>query len=183
MQSSLLFLVKTLSDLYLLTFLLRLLLQWIRASYYNPLAQFVLKVTSPLVRPLRRVVPSAGAIDLATLLALVLLEAAATWLLLAIAGFTAPLPIFALYVAVRLVTLALWFYTVAIFIYAMLSWFAGQGYSPIAVVLSEIVEPVLRPARRLLPPISGIDIAPALAMILLFAILIGLAGLLPPFLR
>ena len=78
--------------------------------------------------------------------------------------------------------LTLWFYAVAIFIYALLSWFAQQRYSPMGEVLGELVEPLLRPARRLLPPVAGFDIAPALVMILLFAIIIGLPGL-PPFLR
>lgn len=182
MQSSLLFLVKTLSDLYLLTFLLRFILQWMRASYYNPLAQFVWRVTNPLVRPVRRVLPSTGAIDLATLVVLVVLECAATWLLLAIVGAHVSIAVFALFVVVRLVSLTLWFYAVAIFIYALLSWFAQQRYSPMGEVLGELVEPLLRPARRLLPPVAGFDIAPALVMILLFAIIIGLPGL-PPFLR
>ena len=112
MQSSLLFLVKTLSDLYLLTFLLRFILQWMRASYYNPLAQFVWRVTNPLVRPVRRVLPSTGAIDLATLVVLVVLECAATWLLLAIVGAHVSIAVFALFVVVRLVSLTLWFYAV-----------------------------------------------------------------------
>jgi YggT family protein len=182
MQNSLLFLVKTLSDLYLLTFLLRIILQWMRAAYYNSLAQFIWKVTTPLVRPVRRILPSTTAIDLAALLVLIALECVATWVLLAIAGLHAPLPIFALFVVVRLVSLTLWFYTVAIFIYVLLSWFT-QSFSPMGAVLGELVEPVLRPARRLLPPVAGLDLAPALVMILLFAILIGLSGLIPPLLR
>lgn len=182
MQNSLLFLVKTLSDLYLLTFLLRFILQWMRASSYNPLAQFIWKVTTPLVRPVRKVLPATGAIDVATLLVLIALECVATWVLLAIAGLHPAWPAFALFVAIRLLSLTLWFYTVAIFIYALLSWFGQQTYSPMSAVLGDLVEPVLRPARRLVPPIGGLDIAPALVMILLFAILVGLPGL-PPFLR
>ena len=182
-MQSLLFLVKTLSDLYLLTFLLRFILQWMRASSYNPLAQFVWRVTNPLVRPVRRVVPGTGPIDLATLIVLLVLECAATWALLAIVGARAPIPTFALFVALRLVNLALWFYTVAIFIYALLSWFAQSAYSPMGAVLGDLVEPLLRPDRRILPPIAGLDIAPALVVILLFAILIGLQSGLPTFLR
>jgi YggT family protein len=182
MREALLFLVKTLADLYLLTFLLRFILHWMGASYYNPLAQFVIRVTNPLVKPVRRAVPRAGAIDLATLLVLIVLESGATWLLLLLDGLGAPPLIFALYVAVRIANLTLWFYTIAILIYAVLSWFGDRAYSPIGVVLGELVEPVLRPARRLLPPIGGLDLSPLLVLILLQAILIALPRL-PLFLR
>ena len=75
MQSALIFIVRALTDFYLLTFLLRFLMQWVRASYYNPLAQFVFKVTSPLVIPARRVVPSIAGLDTATLVVLAVLTA------------------------------------------------------------------------------------------------------------
>jgi YggT family protein len=180
MQNSLLFLVKTLSDLYLLTFLLRFVLQWIRGDFYNPLAQFVVRVTNPLVRPARRVVPGLGGVDLATLLVLFLLECAATWLLLKIAGFTVPAATFLFFVVLRLVSLTLWFYSVAIFVYVILSWFAG-GYSAVGAVLADVVRPLLQPVRRFLPPIGGLDLSPLLVLIVLQAASIALP--LPQFLR
>ena len=79
---------QTIGDLYLLTYLLRFVLQWVRADYYNPLAQFVLKVTNPLVVPARRLLPSAGGIDLPTLVVLIALEALVTWLLIALSRHT-----------------------------------------------------------------------------------------------
>jgi len=109
MQSALIFLVETLADLYLLTFLLRFIMQWVRASYYNPVAQFVLKVTSPLVVPARRVIPSVAGLDTATLVILIALECLATWILLRLAGSSLPLPAFLLYSVLRLVSLTLWF--------------------------------------------------------------------------
>jgi uncharacterized protein YggT (Ycf19 family) len=87
MQSALIFLVKTLADLYLLTFLLRFIMQWVRASYYNPLSQFVFKVTNPLVVPARRVLPSVAGLDTPTLVVLVILEIAVTFALLRLAAF------------------------------------------------------------------------------------------------
>ena len=78
---------------------MRFILQWVRADYYNPLAQFVLKVTNPLVVPARRLLPSAGGIDLPTLVVLIALEALITWLLIALVGIPAPDRWFALYVA------------------------------------------------------------------------------------
>lgn len=166
MQSALIFLVKALADLYLLTFLLRFILQWVRAGYYNPLSQFVLKVTSPLVIPARRVLPSVAGLDVPTLVVLVILEGIATWLLTMLAGISLPIPTFLLYVLLRLVALTLWFYTVALLAYVILSWFGGGRGNPVATVLGELVEPVLRPVRRLLPAIGGFDLSPLLVMLL-----------------
>jgi YggT family protein len=181
MQSALIFLVKTLADLYLLTFLLRFIMQWVRASYYNPLAQFVLKVTSPLVVPARRVLPSLGGLDTPTLAVLILLEIVVTFVLLRLAGISLPVPVLLLYSFLRLIALALWFYTVALFIYVLLSWFGDRGVNPMAALLGELIEPLLRPARRLLPPIGGLDLSALVVILLLQAAIIALP--LPAYLR
>lgn len=181
MQSALIFLVKTLTDLYLLTFLLRFVMQWVRASYYNPFAQFVLKVTSPLVVPARRVLPSVAGLDTPTLAVLVVLEIAATWLLLRLMGVSLPVGELLLYSILRLVALTLWFYTVALFIYVILSWFGDRGMNPMAALLGQILEPLLRPFRRLLPAIGGLDLTPLVVILLLQAAAIALP--LPGYLR
>jgi len=182
MRNSLLFLIKALTDLYLLTYLLRFILQWIRADFYNPLAQFIVKATNPLIVPARRFIPSAGGVDIPTLVVLIILEALATWLLLRVAG-TGALPVgtFALFVLLRLVTLTLWFYSVSILIYVILSWIGQRSYNPIGYILGELNEPILRPFRRALPPIGGLDLSPLLALILIQAILMAIP--LPGFLR
>jgi YggT family protein len=174
MQSALIFLVRTLTDLYMLAFLLRFILQWVRASYYNPLSQVVLKVTSPLVVPARRVLPSVAGVDAPTLVVLLALECGATFLLSALAGVVLPLPYFLLYVILRIVALTLWFYTLALFIYVLLSWFGERGGGPLAGVLADLVEPLLRPVRRVLPPIAGFDLSPLLVMLVCQAGIIAL---------
>jgi YggT family protein len=181
MLNAALFLVKTVADLYLLTFLFRFVLQRVRADFYNPLSQFVVQVTSPLVVPARRLIPSVGDIDVATLVVLVLLQCVVTWLLLAMLGATVGIDTFALYVALRLVNLTLWLYSISILIYIVLSWLAQAAYSPIAMLLGQVVGPVLRPVRRILPPIAGLDLSPWVVLLLLQAIAIGLP--LPPYLR
>ena len=181
MQSALIFLVRTLADLYLLTFLLRFILQWVRASYRNPLSQLVQKVTSPLVVPARRVLPSVAGLDLPTLVVLVLLEGIVTFVLIAIARYTMSVPGFLVLVLLRLIALTLWFYTVALFVYVLLSWFGERGGGPMGSVLAEIVEPLLRPVRRIVPPIAGLDLSPLLLMLVCQAGIIALA--LPVFLR
>ncbi len=181
MQNSLFFLVKTLSELYLLTFLLRFVLQWIRADFYNPISQFILRVTNPIVTPARRILPPARGVDIPTLAVLVVLECLATWVLLSLANATAPGLVFVQYVFFRLVRLTLWLYSISILVYVILSWIAQASYSPVAVLLGELVGPVLRPVRRLLPSIGGLDLSPLLVLIAIQALMIALP--LPPFLR
>jgi YggT family protein len=175
------YLVKTISDLYLLTFLFRFILQWVRGDFYNPLSQFIIKVTNPLVVPARRIIPSVGEVDVPTLVVLVLLECIVTWLLLTLAGTATTVETFALYVVLRLVSLTLWLYTISILVYVILSFFAQAAYSPIAMLLGNVVGPVLRPVRRILPPIGGLDLSPWLVLVVLQALMVALQ--LPPELR
>ena len=181
MLDAALFLVKAISDLYLLTYLFRFIFQRVRADFYNPLSQFIVRVTNPLVVPARRIIPSIGDFDVATLVVLVVLQGVVTWLLLAIIGASAGIDRFFLYVLLRLVNLTLWLYTISIIIYVILSWVAQATYSPIAMLLGQVVGPVLRPVRRFLPSIAGLDLSPWLVLLLLTAIRIALP--LPPFLR
>jgi len=174
MQSSLIFVVDALSGLYISTFALRFILQWIRASYQSPLAQFVLQITAPLVVPARRVLPSVRGIDLPTLVVIVVLECVATLSIFAIAGFVPPIDSFVTTVLLRLVTLTLWIYCAALFIYVVMSWLGGQLYNPSAATLAALVEPLLRPVRRLIPPIAGLDVSPVIVLILLQAVIYAL---------
>ena len=170
MRSSLFYLVKALGDLYLLAFLLRFLLQWVRADFYNPVTQAIVQITNPLVRPAQRFIPTSRSVDVPTLVLLVILEGILTWFLLRIggipAGSLAPLPVLILF---RIISLALWFYSLSILIYVILSWIGPRGRHPVAAVLAELNEPVLRPARRLIPTIAGLDLSPLLVLILVQA--------------
>jgi YggT family protein len=181
MRAALIFLFKTLMDLYLLTFLLRFVMQWARTSSHNPFAQLIYKLTSPLVIPARRLLPSIRGFDTPTLAVMIALEILATWLLFLLAGVSLPIGPLLLYALLRLIALALWFYTGALLIYVLLSWFGDRGRNPMGVLLGDLVEPVLRPARRLLPPMGGIDWSPLIVIVLLQAAMIALP--LPPGLR
>ena len=170
MRSSLFYLVKALGDLYLLAFLLRFLLQWVRADFYNPFTQAIVQITNPLVRPAARLIPTSRSVDVPTVAVLILLEGFLTWLLLYIGGIPsgtlAPLPLLILF---RLISLALWFYSVSILVYVILSWVGPGTRHPIAAVLADLNEPILRPARRLIPTIAGLDLSPLLVLILVQA--------------
>ncbi len=171
------FLLTTLFQLYIAVVLLRFLLQWARADFYNPLSQFVIKVTTPLVRPLRRLIPGFGGWDLATLVLAYLL----TMLQVALVGtqisqYTFPglldgqslnLLGVALLSLLDLFALTISLFLIAIIIQALSSWFNPGHYNPLTAVLYSVTDPLLRPARRLLPPISGIDLSPLLVLLAL----------------
>ena len=166
---TLLFLIDTFARLYLLTFLVRIMLQAVRADFYNPVSQFIVRVTNPLVVPARRVLPSLKNFDLPTLVVLVILQFIVTILLLTLRGIEPQFIMLFWSVIFQLIDLTIWTYTICIFVYVILSWIAQAGYSPIAMLLGQIVGPVLRPARRLLPPIGGLDLSPLIVLILLQA--------------
>jgi len=166
MQNALTFIFRTLLDLYIITFVLRFVLQWIRADVRNPLTQFILRVTNPLVIPVRRVVPPISGIDTATVLVVLLLEILATAVLIQLAcvGSTDPGQVI-LIAILRLIHLLLRIYLVVILVYVVLSWISPGTYNPAANLLAAIAEPVLQPIRRLIPPIAGLDLSPLFAII------------------
>ena len=177
MLDALIFLVRTFADLYLLTFLLRFIMQWARANHYNPLSQVVFKVTNPLVVPARRLLPSVAGLDMPTLVVLIVLEIVVTFVLLRLVGLSLPIPRLLFYSLLRLISLVLWFYVGALIIYAVLSWFAQPSRNPMAMLLGQLVEPLLRPARRMLPPIGGFDLSVLLVIVLLQATTIIVSSL------
>lgn len=175
MPAALIFIVKTLFELYILTFLLRFLLQWVRADFHNPLSQAIVRITNPLVVPFRRIIPGIGGQDLATLVVLVLLEIVATSGLIWLTGQSLD-PVSVLYLSfLRLIVLVIRTYQFAIFVYVLLSWISPGAYNPVTSVLSSLVAPVLNPVRRVVPSIGGLDLSPLLVLVGLQALYIAMA--------
>ncbi len=172
-MSALIFIVQTLLSLALFVVLARLLLQLARADFRNPICQAVVRLTNPLILPLRRVLPPIGKVDTASVVAIILVAIAEVAIVFAIRGITFVPPIFWLQAAaLEIAHTLLWTYFYAIILYALLSMVAPGGYSPMQSVLATVCEPVLRPFRRIIPPIAGIDLSPLWACILIQAILI-----------
>ena len=172
-MAALIFLIETLLSLALLAVLLRLLLQWSRADFRNPLARSIVQLTNPVIVPLRRLLPAIGRIDTASCVAVVVfaaLEVAVSWLL---NGFGAPPAIIWLRLTLfEILRTTLWTYFFAIFIYAMLWMIAPGVYSPAQGLLVSLCEPVLRPFRRIIRPIGGLDLSPLWAGIAIQMLLI-----------
>jgi len=164
-MAALLFIVDALLTLVVVAFLLRLLMPVVRADFRNPIGQAVLQFTNPLVMPLRKLLPPAGRIDIASVVALFALQLAKTAVLWLMAG--AGLALLPLVVAALrdLASTVLQFYFVAVLIYALLSWLAPGGYSPGAQLLHRLCDPLLAPLRRVIPPIGGLDLSALFVMI------------------
>ena len=166
-MSATVFLISTLFNLYLMVVILRLWLQMVRADFYNPLSQFVVKATHPLVGPMRKVIPSIGRLDTATLLLAIIVAAAKFITLSLLFGTGAFNPLAILILSVMDVikeTLSLMFWV--LLLRAVLSW-VSQGQSPIDNVLHQLTEPMLAPIRRIIPPIGGLDLSVLVAIIAL----------------
>ena len=164
---ALIYLISTITDLYVTAILLRLLLQWVRADFYNPLSQFLVKITNPVLVPARRLIPSIGKLDTASVVVMLILELAQLALISLIGqtdyGFQ-----FLLFFAVRKLLVALLLtYFVLIIARIVISWIANQSRHPLIPLIYQLTEPVLRPFNRLIPPIGGIDLSPLFALIAL----------------
>jgi YggT family protein len=167
------YLIDTLLSLLALAVLLRLLLQWARADFRNPLVRSLVQITNPLLVPLRRVLPAIGRIDSASVvvvIAVAMLRVSAQRLL-GHAGLPALLPWLTL-AAIQIVRSVLMVYYVGILAYALLGMIAPGTYSPAQGVLVSLCEPILRQFRRLIPPLANIDFSPLWALILIQALLL-----------
>jgi len=152
------FLISTLFDLFLMVVLLRFWLQWAKADFYNPMSQFVVKATSFAVKPLRKVIPGFGGLDLASLLLAFFVAAAKIsvlmWLIYK-SWAIQPVLIQALITVLKEgLNLVFW----VLIIRAILSW-VSQGYNPIEAVFQQLTEPMLKPIRKILPSLGGLDLS------------------------
>jgi len=175
-MDAIIFIVRTLLQVLLVTvFLLRVLLPLSRADSRNQLSQAVIRLTNPLVLPLRKLLPPIGKIDTASFAALLIVQVAATatlWLLGAYPGVAKPAQ-FMYVVLLNLLTTTVQFYTFALLLYILLSWVAPGTYSPASALLSSLCEPLLRPVRRVIPPLAGIDLSALFVIIGLQALYIA----------
>lgn len=164
------FLVKTLIELYVMVLLIRIWMQWSRCDFYNPFAQFIVKITQPIVGPLRRVIPSIGPIDTSSLLlAFILTTMKYPVLLLIQVGALSLDPMNLLVGLLSLLksagTLVFW----VIIIRSLMSWIS-QGRSPVEYVLMQLTEPMMAPIRRVIPAMGGIDFSAMVVILILYAL-------------
>ena len=167
------FVVQFIFGIYILLVLLRFLLQWVRADFYNPISQFVVQATQPVLKPLRRMVPSLGGLDTASLLLMFALQFVSLWLIFSIEGRSAGIVGLALLAVTHLLTLLIYVFMFCVFVLVILSWIQPQSYNPAIGLLNSLAAPVMRPAQRLVPPMGGLDLSP-LAVFLVLGIVLRL---------
>ncbi|MBC2689211.1 MULTISPECIES: YggT family protein [Pseudomonas] len=162
------YVLQTLGSLYLLIVLLRFVLQLVRANFYNPLCQFAVKATQPLLKPLRRIIPSVFGLDMSSLVLAILVQLALMALTLLLTYGTTGNPLQLLIwslIGVTALFLNIFFY--ALIISVILSWVAPGSHNPGAELVNQICEPALAPFRKILPNLGGLDISPILAFMVL----------------
>lgn len=170
------FLIDTLFGLYTLTFMLRFLFQWARADFYNPLSQFLVKVTNPLLVPVRRLIPGLLGLDMAALLIMFLLGFVKLSLLVSIQGGSIQPATFAVYTVAELLQLAIYIFIFTIIVQAIMSWINPHSYNPMSSLLYSLNQPLLRPIQRLLPDLGGLDLSPLIVLIILQLLLMLLVA-------
>jgi len=163
------FIINSLAQLYLLVLLLRLLMPWVGANFHNPIAQAILKLTSPLVIPVRRVLPPIGKLDTATLVVAFGVQYLTIFVIAIIRSWAPGILPIVVTSLVNLVVLSLNLFMFAIIIRVVLSWISPGNYNPAIAIIHALTEPVLRPFRRLIPSLGGIDLSPIFAIVLLSA--------------
>lgn len=166
------FLIEAVFHLFMVALLLRILLEALAADYYNPISQILLRVTDPLVRPLRGLLPNVGRISLAGIVLLLVLQVTLLLILLALSGSSLDAGTLLALAVLRLVRMLLVLYLVLIIIGVILSWVGGHMRHPIIPVIWQLTEPVLRPIRQVLPGLGGLDLSPLVALIAINFLLI-----------
>jgi YggT family protein len=158
------FLIRTFGGLFFMAVLLRFLLQIARADFYNPISQSLVKLTNPLLKPLRRVIPGAMGIDMAALVLALLIKLAMNLLLLFANGvFQANIALVLLWSVLGCVVAILNIYYFVLLASIITSWVAQGSHNPAVILVQQIAEPILAPFRRRLPAMGGIDFSPMLA--------------------
>ena len=188
------YIIQTLGSLYLLIVLLRFILQLVRADFYNPLSQFTVKATQPLLKPLRRFIPSIAGLDTASLVLAVLVQLLLMVVTLSLMGFN-PISVIPQLLVWSLIGVTSLFFKVfffALIVSVILSWVAPVSHNPGAQLVNQLCEPLLAPFRKLLPNLGGLDISPIFAFIALnlvdrfvignLAAMTGMPAMLSPFL-
>ncbi|MEH6565865.1 MAG: YggT family protein [Halopseudomonas sp.] len=162
------YIVQTLGSLYLLIVLLRFILQLVRADFYNPLSQFIVRATKPLLMPLRRIIPGYAGVDFASLVLALIIQLVLMAIIIKLMGYALPgiLQLLA-WSLVGITALFLKVFFFALIISVILSWVAPGSSNPAALLVNQLCEPVLAPIRKILPSMGGLDLSPIFAFIAL----------------
>jgi len=171
------FLIEVIFGFVILVVMLRFLLQWTRADFYNPVSQFIVKVSTPLLKPFRRAIPGVGGIDMAAIVLMLILKFVATLLTFSLSGIPVHLLVILIISITGLIKLLLYVFIFAIIISAIASWIAPAGYNPVLNLIQQLIAPIVKPVQKYVKPVSGMDLSPLVALLLLNLIVMAIPHL------
>lgn len=167
MTDPVIFLINTLFSLYILAVLLRFLLQYCGGDFYNPISQFLIKITHPPLKVLRRFIPAVRKIDTASLVLVFSLQMLVYFSISVLKGISIDLAALTILSIAELLELVINIFIYAVFARALLSWINPMGFDAASSILTSLTEPLLRVCRKFIPDLGGIDISPLAALLLL----------------
>ncbi|WP_430460539.1 YggT family protein [Thalassolituus sp. LLYu03] len=162
-----LLLINTVGSLILFIVMLRFLLQLVRADFYNPISQFVVKFTNPLLVPLRRVIPGLGGLDISSLVLAYAVQLLTMAAIILVAGYGVPWANLFIWAMVGILSLLLNIYFWGLIVIVIASWIAPNSYNPALILVNQILEPVIRPIRSKMPDLGGLDLSPIVVFLLI----------------
>lgn len=171
------YVIQTLGGLYMLIVLLRFLLQLSGANFYNPISQFLVKATQLPSKPIRMVLPTYKSFDMASLVLAILVKVVVTLITVAISGFAfngASILVLSVLACVSLI-LEIYFYGLLAVI--IISWVAPHSQHPVVPLLQQLMEPIMAPFRKIIPPLGGIDLSPIFVILAINLIRMYVNGL------
>ena len=165
LSNPIIFLLDTIFSFYILAVLLRFLLQWVGGDFYNPISQFLVKITHPPLRLLRRYIPAVGKVDTSSLVLLMSLQMFSDFIVLTLKGMPFSFAALTLLSFSQLITLLINVFVFAVFARAILSWINPGTFNAASNLLYSITEPLLSSCRRMIPDIGGIDLSPLIVLV------------------
>jgi len=153
------YLIQSSFGIYMILLMLRLLMQISRVDYYNPVCQGIVKLTDPVLRPFRQLLPTIMGVDLATLAVAFCVQLVAVTLIMTLAGYPVFSVLYIAWVLLGMFSTIFNIYFIALVVMVIASWIAPQSGHPALSLVYQIVEPICAPARKLLPPMGGLDLS------------------------
>jgi len=166
-QDPILLIIRTVGELYAFIVVLRFLLQLAKADYYNPISQAVARLTNPPLRPLQQIIPRLGRLDISPLLLAFVVKLATLFAMVTVAGHSVGLASLLIYALVGLLNTILTIYFWAVIGAVIISWVAPNSYHPAPQLLLQLTEPLFALARKVIPPIGGLDLSPILIFLVI----------------
>jgi YggT family protein len=165
LSDPIIFLLDTVFSFYILAVLVRFLLQWVGGDFYNPISQFLVKITHPILRVLRRYIPAIGKVDTSSIVLLLVLQMISDSIVLMLKGLSFSFAALTLLSFSQLISLLINVFVFAIFARAILSWLNPGTFNAASNLLYSLTEPLLATCRRMVPDLGGIDLSPLIVLV------------------